>query len=190
MHDQRSPDPPAAQDDPPRSPRPVAPSIADGRERKPDPRSVQVDRIGGAIVAAFVCAALLVGVIVVALAGPFGLRGGLLLLGAWLVLGGSLTGLLVGWPTLRYRYTFYEVSGMGIRIRRGVLWRTVTTVPRSRVQHTDVGQGPVERAYGVATLVMYTAGTQNSSVALPGLAHETALAIRDHLIAGGEDDAV
>jgi membrane protein YdbS with pleckstrin-like domain len=114
----------------------------------------------------------------------------LLLLGGWIVVSALLTGAIVAWPPVRYRHTAYEVSAQGIRIRRGVFWRSVATVPRSRVQHTDVSQGPIERAYELATLVMYTAGTQHSSVLLPGLAHETALAIRDHLIAGGEDDAV
>jgi len=38
--------------------------------------------------------------------------------------------------------------------------------------------------------VIYTAGTHNAAVSLSGLSHETALAIRDHLIVGGQDDAV
>ncbi len=68
---------------------------------------------------------------------------------------------------------------------------SVVTVPRSRVQHTDVSQGPIERTYDLATLIIYTAGTHYASISLGGLSHETALFIRDHLIAGGEkDDAV
>ena len=147
-------------------------------------------QITGAITSAFLCAGSLVAVVVTAVAVSRGFGFGLLLLGGWLVFSTLLTGLFVGWPPLRYRYMAYEVTQQGIRIRRGVVWRSVTSVPRSRVQHTDVAQGPIERSYGLATLVMYTAGTQNSSVSLGGLAHETALRIRDHLIAGGEDDAV
>ena len=101
-----------------------------------------------------------------------------------------VTGLSLWWPALSYRYTAYRVSERGMRIRRGVVWRTVSSVPRSRVQHTDVSQGPIERMFGLATLVIYTAGTHHASVLLSGLAHDTALRIRDHLIAGGEDDAV
>ena len=164
--------------------------IADGRERKLDPRSIRVDQISGAIVSAIICVGLLVAVVALAIAASLGLSVGLLLLGGWILVSALLTGLFVSWPPVRYRHTAYEVTEQGIRIRRGVLWRSVTAVPRSRVQHTDVAQGPIERMYELATLVMYTAGTQNSSVALSGLAHETALGIRDHLIAGGEDDAV
>jgi membrane protein YdbS with pleckstrin-like domain len=63
-------------------------------------------------------------------------------------------------------------------------------VPSSRVQHTDVAQGPVERAFDLATLVVYTAGTQHASVTLNGLKNETALAIRDYLIDRDDDDAL
>ena len=44
-------------------------------------------------------------------------------------------------------------------------------VPRSRVQHTDVSQGPVERRFGLGTLVIYTAGTDYARVDLAGLDH-------------------
>ncbi len=71
-----------------------------------------------------------------------------------------------------------------------MLWQIVTHVPRSRVQHTDVSQGPLERRYGLGTLVVYTAGTNHARVALPGLAHEVARALRDELRAERVDDAV
>ena len=89
------------------------------------------------------------------------------------------------WPALAYRRTRYIVSPLGIEIRRGVIWRSVTNVPRSRVQHTDVTQGPIMRRHNLATLVMYTAGTQHAMVSLPGLSHEIALQLRDFLIRGG-----
>ena len=79
---------------------------------------------------------------------------------------------------------------MACKLRRGVLWQIVTHVPRSRVQHTDVSQGPLERRYGLGTLVVYTAGTDHARVALPGLAHEVARALRDELRAERADDAV
>ncbi len=63
-------------------------------------------------------------------------------------------------------------------------------MPRSRVQHTDVSQGPLERRFDLATLVLHTAGTQHAAVSLGGLSHKAALAIRDYLIEGGAGDAV
>jgi membrane protein YdbS with pleckstrin-like domain len=58
------------------------------------------------------------------------------------------------------------------------------------VQHTDVSQGPLQRRYGLATLTVHTAGTENAQVQLPGLPHDVALSIRDHLLPGNTADAV
>jgi hypothetical protein len=89
-----------------------------------------------------------------------------------------------------YEATSYAVSGLGVEIRRGIWWRHVIDVPRSRVQHIDVAQGPLARRYGIAKLILHTAGTENASVELDGLAQETALGIRDFLLRGGGSDGV
>jgi len=169
---------------------PPVDAITDGRERKLDPRSIQAERISGAIFAAVVSGALLIGVVIVGVASSLGLAVAALLLVGWALASTLITAFSLWWPALSYRHTSYRVSAWGMRIRRGVLLRTISSVPRSRVQHTDVSQGPIERSFGLATLVIYTAGTHHASVSLGGLAHDTALHIRDHLIAGGEDDAV
>jgi membrane protein YdbS with pleckstrin-like domain len=85
-------------------------------------------------------------------------------------------------PGLAYRHASFRVDELGIEIRQGVFWRSVIDVPRSRVQHTDVSQGPWERRHGLGTLEIYTAGVSFSMVALPGLDHARALAIRDTLL--------
>ena len=71
-----------------------------------------------------------------------------------------------------------------------MIWRSVVSVPQTRVQHTDVSQGPLERALGLATLIIHTAGTQNASVSLGGLRREDAQRIRDYLVDVDERDAV
>jgi membrane protein YdbS with pleckstrin-like domain len=82
------------------------------------------------------------------------------------------------------------VDELGLEIHRGVYWRTITNVPRSRIQHTDVSQGPLERAHGLGTLVVYTAGTQHAQVKLPGLELAVAQRIRTHLLPSDQGDAV
>jgi membrane protein YdbS with pleckstrin-like domain len=167
-------------------------SIADGVERRLDPRSIVVQRIAGGITVSIIAFVLLIGVVIVVFAGSPGRVLGLLLVLGFVLVCGLLGTLALAWPVLHHRHSSYAVTEQAIVIRRGVLWRSIQTVPRSRVQHTDVSQGPVERLYELATLVIYTAGTEHASVPLSGLARETALAIRDHLIGGGEgeDDAV
>jgi uncharacterized protein len=157
-------------------------SVADGVDRPLDPRSIVVRRISGTITAAGFSFVMLIALVVRLFAArPTQLEVGLSLL-AWLVLSTTLLVLAWIWPPIAFRHAFWRIDAAGMRIRRGVLWRSVVSIPRSRVQHTDVRQGPVERAFGLATLVVHTAGTEHASIALAGVAHETALAIRDHLI--------
>jgi len=164
--------------------------VADGQERQLDPRSVTVARIAGGIAASVLALLSLIFVIVMFFVGPGGPVVGLPLAGGWLLFVGLLAFSTLWWPAVRHRHTFYSVSESEIVIRRGVLWRSTHSIPRSRVQHTDVSQGPVERSFELATLIIYTAGTQHASVSLEGLPRDRAFLIRDHLIAVGQDDAV
>jgi uncharacterized protein len=162
-----------------------------GEYRALDPRSIQVQRIAGAIFTAIVSVVSLLGVGIMVLAVedmPASVAWSLLLL--WLAGTILLAWHAHRWPPLAYRHTSYRVDALGIEIRRGVYWREIRHVPRSRVQHTDVSQGPVERRYGLGTLVIYTAGTDHAKVDLAGLAHGTALHLRDHLLPSGDADAV
>jgi uncharacterized protein len=161
--------------------------VADGVERRLDRRWVTLERIGSWIGAGVLALVLLVALNAAAFAGRLPFWAALTLWVAAVVARGWWAH---AWPALQYRHAAYTVDALGIEIRRGVLWRRLVNVPRSRVQHTDVSQGPFERAYGLGTLVIYTAGTDHARVVLPGLDHATALRIRDHLLPGLADDAV
>jgi len=170
---------------------PAAPhSVADGQRRPLDPRLVSAQRIARGIFAAVVLSVSLPGVLVSVLVGLTDGISAVLPFAAWLLIAGLLAWWVWGWPALAYRYASYMVDGTGIEIRRGVVWRRVINVPRSRVQHTDVSEGPIERSHGIGTLVIYTAGTDFARVRLEGLPHETALRIRDHLLPDEGPDAV
>lgn len=93
-------------------------------------------------------------------------------------------------PGAYYRALQFGVDDHGITIRRGIFWRSHIALPRIRVQHSDVSQGPLQRRYGVATLKLYTAGSRYTKIELPGLTHDDALALRDALIARGGDSGV
>lgn len=108
----------------------------------------------------------------------------------WLTGTAALAWLAHRWPAIEYRHTAYRVDALGMEIRAGVFWRSVTNVPRARVQHTDVAQGPFERRHGLGRLVIYTAGTEHSRVELPGLEYGVALQIRDQLLPREGGDAV
>lgn len=165
-------------------------SFADDSERKLDPNYIRADRLIGWIIAIIVTVGVIAGnTLVFWLNKELHWALGLVVLGSVVLIGG-LCWLAHCWPTIEYRHRSYRVNDRRIEIRKGVLWRTVLDVPRSRVQHTDVNQGPIERKYGLAHLVIHTAGTTSASVTVEGLSHETAVRIRDHLVATGGDDAV
>jgi membrane protein YdbS with pleckstrin-like domain len=162
-------------------------SIADGVLRQLDPNTIRVERTASWIFTSIVGLFLLIQLIVNLFGGPLQMAIGLTVaVGA----GGFLAWLSHRWPEISYRRRFYRVDPHGIEIRRGVVWRRAITVPKSRVQHTDVSQGPLQRKYGLGTLVIYTAGTEHAKVELSGLNHAQAMRIRDHLLPSGGDDAV
>lgn len=107
------------------------------------------------------------------------------------VAGSLLLSLPAGWAYggLRYRHVRYRLDASGLEIHRGVLWRTETRIPRSRVQHTDINRGPLDRRLGLASLRVFTAGTRLASVDLDGLDAARATELRDALL-DGHDDAV
>lgn len=113
--------------------------------------------------------------------------------------GGMLAPLLVAavgaalvwyWPKAYFRRLRFGVDTTGIAIERGIVWRSRIAVPRARIQHTDVSQGPLQRRFGVSTLKLYTAGSRHTKIELPGLAHAQALALRDALLAKAGDSGV
>lgn len=88
----------------------------------------------------------------------------------------------------RYRHTRWLLDDTGLGYRRGRMWHVETRVPRTRVQHVDLKHGPLERRFRLATLVVHTAGTRDSAVALAGLDATEATRLRDRLGQQLDDD--
>lgn len=151
---------------------------------------VALERLTGWIAALTVGGgAMLASLIAVVVARP-SLVLGSLIFGASLSLFLLLAAVATFWPEAAWKRSSWRVSERGLEIRRGVFWRSIVYLPRSRVQHTDVSQGPLERRFGLATLVVHTAGTAHASVDVPGLPHAVALQVRDFLVTAGRGDAV
>ena len=101
-------------------------------------------------------------------------------------------GLLPAWGRWmavgRYRYSRWRLDDTGLGYRRGRMWQIETRVPRTRVQHVDRRHGPLERRVGLATLVVHTAGSRDSAVAVAGLDANEAARLRDLLAQQVDDD--
>lgn len=89
-------------------------------------------------------------------------------------------------PPLRYARWRYAVREDDIWVRQGLVWVTTTVVPFSRLQFVDTRQGPLDRMFGLATLVLHTAAL-GSATTIPGLALAEAEQLRERLALADPD---
>lgn len=89
-------------------------------------------------------------------------------------------------PVIRYRRWGYALRDGDLWIRQGVLWVTVSVIPYARLQFVDTRQGPLDRMFGLAQLVVHTAALGTSG-RLPGLDSHEAEQLRERLAAVESD---
>lgn len=83
---------------------------------------------------------------------------------------------LIVLPPIRFVRWRYELSNDYLDIARGIVWRKRFIIPFIRVQNTDTRQGPILRAFGLASVTVSTAAGEHE---IPGLDAETADQLRD-----------
>ena len=83
-------------------------------------------------------------------------------------------------PALRYRRWRFALRQQDLWIRRGVLWRNTSVIPYARLQFVDTTQGPLDRLFGLAQLIVHTAAPGTSG-RLPGLDASEAEHLRERL---------
>jgi membrane protein YdbS with pleckstrin-like domain len=82
----------------------------------------------------------------------------------------------------------YAERDNDLLVRHGLVVRRLSIVPYARMQFVDVTAGPLERAFGLASVQLHTAAAA-SDARIPGLPPEEASRLRDRLTALGEDRA-
>lgn len=67
---------------------------------------------------------------------------------------------ILAWVALQLRYdtTWYVMSDRSLRIRRGIWIIRESTATFENVQNVELKQGPLQRHFGIANLVVQTAG--------------------------------
>ncbi|MFA9516019.1 PH domain-containing protein [Halopenitus sp. H-Gu1] len=98
-----------------------------------------------------------------------------------LAVGGVVLFLTVTHALLRYRRWSYEIREDALYLERGVFTQVRTVVPLVRIQHVDSRRGPTERLVGLASCVVYTAGSRGADVRIPGLTPGDADDLRERL---------
>lgn len=147
-----------------------------------DPRHIKVLRLRWLI-----ASAILTGIALAICLGPLRMTGiPMGVVPAAMALAGLAATMIL--PRRRYRAWGYREEAEELHVRHGLMIRTETAVPFARVQHIDLAQGPIERRYGLARLILYTAGTRGASVPLPGLPREEAEQMRDRIRAKIRED--
>jgi uncharacterized protein len=103
--------------------------------------------------------------------------------------GGLVAGVILWWiVSRRYRAWGYAEREDDLLVRRGVMFARLSVVPYGRMQFIDVTAGPLERAFGLATVRLHTAAAATDA-RIPGLAREEAARLRDRLAELGEAQA-
>jgi uncharacterized protein len=147
------------------------------------PRAVTLWRITGLARGALLTAGVLAAEWLVGIPAPFGLGTGIVALLA--IIGAVIV------PPLRFRAWGFAVRDTDLYLRHGILFRTTSIIPYARIQHVDTRHGPLDRWLGLATLVIFTAGTRGAIVSIPALAMDIAESMRDQLAElSGAGDAV
>jgi membrane protein YdbS with pleckstrin-like domain len=94
---------------------------------------------------------------------------------AFVLILAALVWLFVG---RRYGSWGYAEREDDLLVRRGVMFARLSVVPYGRMQFIDVTAGPLERAFGLATVRLHTAAAATDA-RIPGLASEEAARLRD-----------
>lgn len=88
----------------------------------------------------------------------------------------SLAALPVWW----HRVHRWEVTDTAVYTLTGYFWRTWRIAPMSRIQTVDTTQGPLQRSFGLSTLVVTTASSAGE-IKLEGLEQDLATELAEHL---------
>ncbi|MGI8484583.1 MAG: PH domain-containing protein [Thermomicrobiales bacterium] len=81
---------------------------------------------------------------------------------------------------VRYRQWRFEIRADEVDLKHGFITHTRQLVPMSRIQHVDTRQGPLERHYGLSSVIFYTAA---GSMEIPALSVARAGEVRNQIAA-------
>jgi membrane protein YdbS with pleckstrin-like domain len=76
----------------------------------------------------------------------------------------------------------YAVRTHDVVYRKGWLVRSLKVCPFNRIQNCTVQNGPLERKFGLATLTLFTAGSNGADMRIPGLQQTEADDLRQFIL--------
>lgn len=108
-------------------------------------------------------------------------------------------GLIAAWAVLdlasqplqtKYSYAFHRfaIGEHDLRIKKGWLFRSSTTIPFNRVQHVDTKQNPVLRHFDLTAVVVHTAVSEHEIEALDTAQAERVVQLITERVATAKED--
>lgn len=79
-------------------------------------------------------------------------------------------------------YRAYAVREHDVLYQRGWIVRRLKVCPFNRIQNCTVQQGPLERKWKLATLTLFTAGSNGADMRIAGLPHDEALQLQQAIL--------
>ncbi len=88
----------------------------------------------------------------------------------------------IAWPLLSWHYRRFALREHDVLLQEGVIFRRQSAQSLARVQHVKLHQGPLQRLFGLATLVLCTAGKDGADCKLRHLPLARAEDLRNHIL--------
>ncbi len=104
----------------------------------------------------------------------------------------AVVALIAGGSWLSWRFARFRVASGQVELRAGILFRQHRQVPLERVQAVEISRPLLARVFGLAQIVVQSAGGRDSRLTLSFLGLQRAHEVRDHLLelAGRTDEAI
>lgn len=81
-----------------------------------------------------------------------------------------------------FLFMAYAVREEDVIYQKGWLVRSTKVCPYNRVQNCSIKSGPLERKRGLASLILYTAGSEGADMRIPGLLQTDAEELRQFIL--------
>jgi membrane protein YdbS with pleckstrin-like domain len=97
--------------------------------------------------------------------------------GTWILIAASIyISILKGFPLRGYAVREHDIT-----YRKGWIFRSRTTIPLNRIQHSEINQGPLDRKFNISSLKIFTAGGSASDLVIPGLLPQEAQRLHEFI---------
>lgn len=103
----------------------------------------------------------------------------------WLVAVAAAFAVAWWWSGMVYSCRSWRRTEGTVELRNGVIWKRHAVLPRNRVQNVTINSGPIRRHFGVATVVVHSAGAATPNIQLEGFDADAGEALQADLLAHG-----